>query len=206
MESQPIATSDAINRSRLRSRRPLIACSILAAIVVVSVWNWRDVAMQEKRNLLNVVPHQFAVRDVVYVEEECTGMGLSGGDDCVGVLVFELPESSARQIQETGLSYFRDLGEMSVVERWSGVLEAWQPTPVPMSREWSWSDPADAPVRPPSLGGFLGPHQFMIDIDRKIASDIDAAISAPGSYFAQDRYGVMIVMPAKRRVVYAYRN
>ena len=44
------------------------------------------------------------------------------------------------------------------------------------------------------------------DVDSKVASDIDDSICSPGSFYAATRYGVWIVIPAKNKVVYAYRS
>jgi hypothetical protein len=103
------------------------------------------------------------------------------------------------------LAYLRDLGRTFVVERW-GALEEWQATPIARSREWVWEERADAVYSPPTLSGFLGRYGFLIDVDSTIARNVDDAIAAPGSFFARDQHGVMIVMPAKNRLAYAYRN
>lgn len=194
-----------IRPSTIRHRWPLIAASTLLLLTGLVVLQWTKAAKEERQKLLGIAPQQFSIRDLSYVEEECTGIGLSGGDDCAGVIVFELPESTALEIQQRGATYFQEAGPIFAVQRW-GALDMWQPTPVPTGVEWSWSESADVPVRPPSLAGFLGRHQFMIDVDREIVSDIDDSISSPGSFFARDEYGVMIVAPAKRKVAYAYRN
>lgn len=194
-----------IRPSRLRHRGPLIVLAVVALLAGLVVWQWTEGTNEKRQKLLRVAPHQFAVLELSYAEEDCTGIGLSGGDDCAGVIVFELPERTALDIQRRGSTYFQEAGPMFAVQRW-GALETWQPTPVPTSADWSWSESDDAPVRPPSLAGFLGPHQYMIDVDRKIVSDIDHSISSPGSFFARDEYGVMIVAPAKRKIAYAYRN
>jgi hypothetical protein len=169
----------------------------------VLLLDWRKSAIQDEKNRLSLVPARFAVRKILYAAERCSGFGLSGGDNCTGVFVYELPESISREIQQSGLAYFLHLGQPFAVEQW-GAFEAWQTTPVAPSREWVWED--QAPLPSPTLSGFLGHEGFLIDVDSKMQSEIDNSISSPGSFFARDRYGVMIVMPAKNKIAYAYRN
>lgn len=184
----------------------LIACAIIAALTLFVGWHWWRASVQEERDRLAIVPEPFAVHEIVWADEECTGIGLSGGDDCAGVFVFDLPETTAREIAQRGAIYFAEVGPLSAVERW-GSLESWQATPIPIGPEW-WDSRESQPTTATSatLFGFLGPDRFLLDIDPQIARDIDAALAAPGSFVARDRFGFMLVSPSQRTVAYAYRN
>jgi hypothetical protein len=166
---------------------------------------WRQRAIQQEQDRLGLIPQRFAVRDILYAKEWSSGFGLSGGDNYGGVIVYALPQSTTREIQQQGLTYFRDLGQPVIVKDWGAVAE-WQTTPIAPSREWAWEDRADANYPPPTLSGFLGRYGYPIDIDSEVAQDIGDSIAAPGSFLAYDRYGVLIVMPAKNKIAYAYRN
>jgi hypothetical protein len=182
----------------------VLAAAVVAALAAVLFLDWRKSAIQAERNRLSIVPHQFAVRKILYAEEKCSGIGLSGGDNCTGVLVYELPPSTSGAIQQHGLAYFRDLGQ-TLVNKDSGPLGEWQTTPVAPNPEWVWREHG-AQLPPPTLSGFLGHESFLIDVDSKIEREINDSIVSPGSFFAYDRYGVMLVIPAKNKMAYAYRN
>lgn len=192
---------------RLSGVRRLLLTSAVAAVAAVAVGmllDWRKSVIQAEKNRLSLIPQQFAVRKIMYAEEKCSGVGLSGGDNCTGVFVYELPQATTRAIQQHGLAYFRGFGQTSVNKQF-GPFGEWRTTPIDPGLEWVWVQHS-VPLPPPTLSGFLGHESFSIDVDSKIERDIDDSIISPGSFFAYDRYGVMIVMPARNKMAYAYRN
>lgn len=182
-----------------------MAATVVAACAVTVFLDWRQRAIQEEQGRLGLIPPRFAVREILYAKEWTSGIGLSGGDNYGGVIVYALPQSSAREIQQQGHTYFGALGQTAVVKDW-GALSEWQTPPIDRSREWAWEERADGNYAPPTLSGFLGRYGYPIDVDSTVAKEIDDSIAVPGSFLAYDRYGVLIVMPARSKIAYAYRN
>jgi hypothetical protein len=53
------------------------------------------------------------------------------GDNETGLIVYELPDSTAREIQKVGIDYFTKMAPKAGDSRdWHGRYEKWQQTPI----------------------------------------------------------------------------
>lgn len=154
-----------------------IALSILLSIIFAS---W------EREQRLSFVPKKLSVSNIVYTKEEIFGFGPGGNE--TGVLVYELPERTARDIEKIGIEYFID-----AIDRQGNNIDLYQ--------KWQKTPTADIE----NIENYLGRYGFGISIDPRIENEIDETILKSGSFFANGRGGrILIVNPKTRRVFLAY--
>jgi hypothetical protein len=154
-----------------------IALSVLLAALFTSM---------EREHRLSFVPEKLSVSNIVYVKEEVFGFGPGGNE--TGVLVYELPDKIASDIEKIGIEYFVNLMPMQGND--SDLYREWQKTPTTDVNK---------------IEEHLDRYGFGISINRQIENEIDEAISKPGSFFANGHGGrILIVNPKKRRVFLAY--
>src|SRR5688572_10297041 len=94
-----------------------------------------------------------------------------------------------------------------------GSYDDWHATPVPTT--YSWADPAACPpvtsdrymlVYPkgcPSISGLMGGYG-LLPFDRDIEVMANEALFSPGAYYAFGRWGILILIPERDRIVYVH--
>lgn len=70
----------------------------------------------------------------------------------------------------------------------------------------SLKDDADYSKENPSILNYMNAYGFGIRISPEIKKLTDDAITKSGNYYAYGRIGIIIVIPAEKRVVYAYNG
>ncbi len=175
-----------------------IAALCILLLVLFQLW--------ERHHRLSYVPEGLNVSRIIYANEQSRGFGPGGNE--AGIIVYELPDAVATEIEQVGMSYLTRLPSKSQDNhKWQGRYEKWQPTPIVAGRDWVDNATAMGAASTTStvkVTNYLNKFGFGISIDSNIERTIDAAISQPGSYFAYGRIGILIVIPDRRRVVYAY--
>ena len=170
---------------------------------------WQKEVNRVERIHLEMVPEEFEVEEILYANSGCgdtafIDTGLPGAD-CSGVIIYKLPEKSARLIIKNGSKFFQELHRKFAIKDW-GYFKAWQPTPVPLTDDWVSHSEESGPLYPHTLFQFIYSYALPSKIGREVEMDINHFISTPGGYFTRDRFGVMIVRPVEERIVYFYRN
>ena len=54
------------------------------------------------------------------------------------------------------------------------------------------------------VAAYMARYGFCIPFDREVEALADEALARPGSFYAFGRIGMLLLIPAKRRIVYAY--
>lgn len=139
----------------------------------------------------------------VYGNNDEWGFGPGGNE--TGFNEFLLPARATERIAAGGETYMASLAPIVRARGWDGD---WMPTPVPAEPPWVIGSGDAAFGREPgtvSILAFLGRYGFLIDIPEAQRARIDAALTAPGSYYAFGRGGRVIVLsPGERRAWVAY--
>jgi hypothetical protein len=169
----------------MKSQKLKKACLIVAGVALALVFAIRLMA---QRHWLSRLPSGLNVTKILYVAEESWGFGPGGNE--TGVVLYELPENTVRQLKERGIdSLYGGAG--------------WSTTP--MNRTGKWFKTIDGDMlAAPSLDNFLDQYGFGIPVDPAITKSINKALAKPGSYFAYTRTGMVILMPSEHRVAYVY--
>jgi hypothetical protein len=161
--------------------------------------------LYERQFRLGHVPGGLNASTVLYAAEQSWGLPffLLPGDNETGLIVYELPDGTAKEIQKIGIDYFTKMPQKAGDSRdWHGRYETWQSTPILLEG----SDSGTNTTNSSEIANYLNRYGFGISIDSQIEQEINKAISKPGSFAAYGRNGVLIVIPDIRRVVYAYRG
>ena len=183
-----------------------LVANVFTVISALGLPAWVAVKLYMHRYRLGLVPSRLKVSGVLYVKELLWGIGPGGNE--TGVLVFALPEDSVVS-QKTGcIGFLRQACSASAMSRKTGGrFSEWKATPMLAERQWlereSTSRGASASGSP-RIANFLDQYGFGISIDEEIQEMSDKALSEPGNYYHSGRTGLLIVIPDKRRVVYAY--
>jgi hypothetical protein len=175
---------------------------IIVLVLIALVVSFK---LYERQFRLGHVPEGLHVSTVLYANEWLSGSPFLPlpGDNETGLIVYELPDSVAKEIQKVGIDYFTKMPPKARDDSdRRGRYETWQSTPILLEG----SDSATNRTRSYEIADYLNRYGFGISIDSQIEQEINEAISKPGSFAAYGRTGVLIVVPGNRRVVYAYRG
>lgn len=157
----------------------LLSCLFLCAALIAAVW------MFAAPNPLSHLPPQLGVQKVLYAETDSWGFGPGGNE--TGVVLYALPLHLAGKNPNSLLT---DL--------------TWEATPLHGHREWFEGEGASQTVAGPLLENYLNQYGFGIPVKAELASEINHAVSAPGSWYAYTRHGVIVLMPLSHRVAFIY--
>lgn len=153
----------------------------------------------EERRYLDIVPYGLNVSKILYANEESWGFGPGGNE--TGIIVYELPDEVAHEIQKVGAAKF--------TQETAGFSDFrnWEQTPILLRDAWQGSRSGGEPeqnIQFTKISNYLERWGFSVSIDPKIESEIDYAITKSGSYYAYGSTGIIIVMPNNKKVFYAY--
>jgi hypothetical protein len=165
------------------------------------------------RHHLRFVPEAMNVWWVRYVSEESWGFGPGGNE--TGIIVYDMPDEVRDALHEKGTAWLGALPPNSW-QGWQGRYSDWHTTPVPPTQ--FWADPAACPPKTsdrylfiypngcPSIAGYMGEYGFPILFDRDVETMVNEALFSPGAYYAFGRIGMLILIPARERIVYVYNG
>jgi len=155
---------------------------------------------------LSYVPDGLHVAKVIYAKEESASplsFGLPGENE-TGLIVYELPLSTAQEIKGAGIEYFRSLPPNAGKDRDSrGAYWEWLQTPM-WDADWLREPASTTTSATPRVDFYLGTYGFGIALEPHIEELVNEAVSRPGSYFGRGRSGILIVKPDRQRVVFLY--
>ncbi|WP_166416120.1 hypothetical protein [Cochlodiniinecator piscidefendens] len=178
-----------------------IGCAVLA---------WKVAIYQHH---LRFVPDEMNVWWVRYVAEERWGFGPGGNE--TGIIVFDMPEATFAALQNEGMDWLEAL-PVSDEPSWQGQYQEWQSTPVSSSEPWADASRCGAgdsdfysithhPICP-SIASYMANFGFWISFDEEVENLANDALFSSGAFYAYDRVGMLIVIPAKQRLIYVYNG
>ncbi len=174
-----------------KRRVPSQALLLFAGCIAVG---YAGIDRWEKESVLSVLPAALQVNEMVYSEEPRWKNDYARGT----FQVFVLPHDVASTITEKSLRFFDPGG--------FGKFDGWRETPVVLDESWSVDLSEWSPET--RIGGVQAYvcHSglaFCITPDASVAKDANAIAFSPGSYYAYDGHGaLLIVSPGKKRVIY----
>lgn len=164
----------------------------------------------EYRHNLRYVPEAMAVSRIEYDFHRVWSYWPKGKES--GILVYAMPKQVRRALETDGVAWLDALPHNS----WRtahGVYSTWHATPVlPI---YPWSDPAACPLSGtdryrlaypngcPSIVGVMVAYGDL-DFDPQYETMANKALSSPGSFYAIGRWGVLVLIPARDRIIYVY--
>lgn len=167
---------------------------VIAFVIILVVGTY-----QYNRHMhhLRLLPPALGVSKVLYVAEESLGIGLPS-DNETGMIVYEMPEALAKALSRQGIAYLEQHGKDKRHPHWNA-------TPVPVT---DWGSPSHEGMRwvSPGIGDFLAAYGFPVRLDPDFEKLTNDAIFQPGSFYAYGRGDITILMPERRRIVFAYRG
>jgi len=147
----------------------------------------------EQTFYLNHIPQEMGVTKILYQKTDYWGFGPGGNE--TGVVVFELPENSAKMIQSAGKDFFDVISkEDTARNEYIRKCGEWQESPLGQDTNSSWA-----------LSSFLDQYGFGIAVDQSIENEINLVASHRGSYSTGCAGGaVLIVAPKIKKVFFVY--
>lgn len=146
---------------------------------------WAALRSIETRHWLLKLPPQLRVEKILYTETKSWGFGPGGNE--TGVVLYELPSHLSGKNPSVLAPQLR-----------------WEKTPLQGHREWFEGEGASRTEAGPLLYNYLNQYGFGIPLKTEAAREIDRAVSAPGSWYAYTRNGVILLMPLINRVAFVY--
>ena len=180
----------------IRSLRIILFLCFFPLVGFVCMKAW------QRSHQLSHVPDTFNIFQVTYSQEKLYGLGPGGNE--TGLIVYKLPEDIAVEINQQGIDYLKEI--MSKSGNTPGGKYGygkWEETPLCFPKPDPKVDGEDCI---PNLSRYLNRYGFGIIIKSEIKQQINEAISKKGSYFSYRHRGrgLLIVIPSKKRLVYAY--
>jgi hypothetical protein len=182
--------------------------TILATLVVIVGIAFKT---YEYKFYLNHIPKDLGVWHILYTEDESWEFGPGGNE--TGIIVYELPESVARDIRGQGIKYLEQIREHEKPRKprnWHGRYERWLTTPIKITKPWTDHGFQETLRKfdrtSPSIANYLGAYGFGIPIKSEIENMVNDAIRKPGNFYSYGRIGVIIVVPSIQKVIYAWNG
>lgn len=183
-----------------------LVAKALAVISVLGLSAWVAVKLYMLRYRLSLLPSCLEVSRILYAKESPWGIGPGGNE--TGILVFGLPEDSVVSVITGRIDFLRQAcSESAMSRKTGGRFSEWKATPMVAERQWLEHESASRGASASGslrIANFLDQYGFGISIDKEIQEMSDKALSEPGNYYHLGRTSLLIVIPDKRRVVYAY--
>jgi hypothetical protein len=186
-------------------KKPAPEARIMAIASALWFCGWSGIRFLVHRHHRSLIPSCLRATNLVDVRESLWGVGPGGNE--TGLLVFELPEDSATAVNNGGTGFLKQAcSESPASRRRGGRFQKWQQTPMApeaTAREHTGSvDPATS-AGPQRIAHVLDQYGSPIVLDQAMETMIDNALAEPGNDYHSRRTSLLIVIPAKRRVVYA---
>lgn len=176
---------------------------IILLIIIFTHFKYKSF---EEKFHLSMTPDGLNVSNILYVNEETFGFGPGGNE--TGLIVYELSDKIAAEVERNGITYFANMPPNKGVDRdFRGQYSEWNRTPMLLDQSLKNSDQdknSSSLHSTQKISNYLNQYGFSLEIDPLIEKQIDDTLSKSGSYFAYGRTGMLIVAPDIRRVFYAY--
>lgn len=183
----------------LLSRVAFAVFLIAIAAGVVAIW----AKSSEKNRFLRMAPAGLGVSQVLYAREESWGFGPGGNES--GVIMFELPVDVARAIERQGIAFLDQCASARGLVRGASASRTayqWKATPVPIEG----SDDSTNSTQSYNIDEYLNRYGFGLPIDKKLARNINDALSSQGNFVDDNGRRLIIIMPKAAKLVVAYRG
>jgi hypothetical protein len=182
----------------------------IAIIGLIIAIPWGGCQLNLHYHRLSFVPEAMGVSHILYAAEQSWGFGPGGNE--TGIIVYEMPKAVAEQLEARGLAYLQSLPQQPGGD-WHGRYDNWRPTPVVRDRRWpkgGTGDRVSVEGGPswisPGIGDYMFFYGFEIPLDLGVERMVNEAIFTSGGYYAYGRIGMIILIPAAQRIVYAYNG
>lgn len=164
--------------------------TVLSGIILIP---YAFLKYHEQSFYLNHIPQEMAVSKILYQKTESWGFGPGGNE--TGVVVFELPDNSAKTIQSAGKDYFDVISkEDTPRNEYIRKCGDWNESPLGEDSNSTWY-----------LSSFHDQYGFGITVDQNIEDEINLAASRKGSYYTGCAGGaVLIIAPKIKKVFFIY--
>ena len=173
---------------------------VLIVLVFAPVILWQTFVYKHH---IDFVPKDLGVWRVLYSLEKVWGFGPGGNE--TGVIVYELPKSSAELIKTQGIEYLSTLPSVRKGKSWQGIYSTWNTTPVSQKhKNWFEIPTTDNLTEEPQLENYLDKYGFGIPVKQSVEEQINEVMSKPGNFFAYGRVGTIIIAPKIHRVSFIY--
>jgi hypothetical protein len=151
--------------------------------------------LAERVYALKALPSGTGAWFVTYADNRTYGFGPGGNE--TGFNVVLLSESGARRVAEGGVAWLNGLSG-------GRIQPDWAETPVPRNETWMGRKNSAAGAYPdPTVLAVLNRYGFGFDLAARHQTALDAALNAPGSFYAGGR-GVMVVIVPKTLRAYVF--
>lgn len=178
-------------------RRVVWVIAFLALIAAVSWYLFK------RSHHLSFVPPAMGVRTILYVEEEAWGFGPGGNE--TGIIVYEMPATTRERILDEGTDWLSGLAGSG--NRWHGVYRNWHSTPFDPNVTGAFDIYAmEICGHGGGIAGYMFRYGFCVPFDTHYESLANEALSSSGSFYAFGRIGMLLLIPSKDLVIYAYNG
>lgn len=178
---------------------------LLKVTLAVSVLIYASLQFYQYQSRLNHIPSRMGVWHILYSEEQIWGMGPGGNE--TGIIVYGMPKATYNALMAGGMEWLEVISkDNSRGRRRQGVFRKWHRTPSPVATKCSLDPPnrADEPESCSIVGQLLDRYGSIISVDDWVLELANEAMLTEGAYYSHGMLGMLIVIPDKRRLIYAY--
>lgn len=181
-------------------KRLFLTAVIIVVVVIAFPSAWK---IWQSKQRLQLVPPAMAVSEILYVSTKTSGLGPGGNE--AGIVVYEMPQSTREKIEQEGISWLSGLSGSG--KSWYGRYHTWHTTPFdPHVRKAFDIWTMERCGHKGGVAGYMFRYGVCIPLDEEIENLANEALSSPNSYYAFGRIGMLLLIPDKKRIVYAFNG
>lgn len=185
----------------------LLLRRIFIALVGLSGLIWLGYEAILRAHQLSFVPPAMQVTDILYAAEEAWGFGPGGNE--TGIIVYAMPENTRQRVETDGTDWLNGLAGSG--SGWKGYYHNWHASPydakVPGAFDiWLAKARDETCGHGAGIAAYMFRYGFCIPIDHEVEALANRALSEPGNFYAFGRIGMLLVIPAENRIIYAYNG
>jgi hypothetical protein len=170
--------------------RTVLACAVILGLIALG---W---AGSNRLWVLRALPDGIGAYWVSHADNRSHGFGPGGNE--TGFNVILLSEAGAERIASGGVAWLN-------AQTGGRLRPDWAQTPVPQDEFWMGrADSAMGAFPGPTVRAVLDRYGFGIDLPADHQSALDAALNAPGSFYAFGPGGLVAVLVPRTRLAYVF--
>jgi hypothetical protein len=176
----------------------LFAATLLVTCLLLLLQAWTT------KHRLRSIPPSWGVTTILYAEEEAWGIGPGGNES--GLIVYQLPRKFSAQLTSIGPQFLAtrtDAAQSTGGSKIRSSYNNWRETPI-ANEPWLCAIETCPEPGKLSINNYLGRYGHGISLPMQLSDEINQLIATPGTFYAQNAVGVLLVSSKNGRAYFVY--
>ncbi len=156
------------------------------------------------KHRLRFIPPSWGVSAILYAQEKAWGMGPGGNES--GLIIYQLPSEFSAQLTSIGPQFLITRTEAVQSPGGSKIrssYHSWRETPI-ANEPWLCGTETCPEPGKLSITNYLGRYGHGIALPNQLTDEINLVISTPGTFYAINAVGALLVSPKNGKAYFVY--